>query len=270
MQIAASRNNTYFLNSEGNVYSCGTNEFRQLGQPGVEKALSPRLINVGKRFKGSRVKRIECSRFHCVLLNSSEQVYTFGLNAGQLGHPNEMVADAISYNNSICYITEARLISALNEPDLVITDVACSDGCTVALTQSHIYLFNDYKLKRINYIKETGGVFRKIRVLGGKLDNCANPELKWIEDLNQKILIVGLTVENLLYTWTEKDPVWRNVCWAGGKTFKVSDFDLNNQGIILSTLQHTCYRAEFSKTKNLLKQQQSVSLGTPGKIYIIN
>jgi hypothetical protein len=250
------------LNSEGSVFSCGTNEFKQLGQTDA-KALSPKPVNLGKRIKGGKVVQFECSRFHCILRTSSNQVYTFGLNAGQLGHPNEMVANATSYNSTICYLTEPRLITALNEPDIEIGSIACSDGCSIAVTKSHLYLFNDYKSKRMNYIKETGGVFRKVRVLGGRLDHCANPDLKWIEDLNKKILVVGLTVDNLLYSWHESDPVWRNICWSGNKTFKVADFDLNNQGIIISTLQGTCYKAELSKAKIQQPQLQQPRQSTP-------
>lgn len=271
MKIAASRNNTYFLSSEGNLYSCGTNEFKQLGQQGVAKSLSPRLVNIAKRLKGSRVTQIECSRFHCVLLTSSSQVYTFGLNAGQIGHPNETVATATTnYNNSVCYLSEPRLITTLNEPDIEINLIGASDGCTVAVTKSHLYLFNDYKSKRLNYVKETGSQFKKIRLIGGKLDHSINPSLKWIEDLNKKILIMGLTIENQLYVWSESDPVWRNICWSSGnKTIKVEDFDLNLQGIIFTTQHGSCFKAELAKNQKTIRPVPSASSNLTSKDKII-
>ncbi len=186
------------------VFSCGTNEFKQLGHlGGSNKALSPKQVNLGKRLKGKTVKQIECSRFHVVLLTSTGEVFTFGLNAGQLGHPNERVENATSYNNTICYITEPRLITQLNEPDLKIEIIACSDGVTLALQQSKniLYIFNDYKCKRLFYIKETNSQIKKLRVYGGKLDNQSNPELKFIEDMGDPLVIVALTDSNLLYIW---------------------------------------------------------------------
>lgn len=140
---------------------------------------------------------------HVVLLTSLSEVYTYGLNAGQIGHPNETVENATNYNNQICYILEPRLITQLNEPDLKIDLIACSDGVTVALQRSKniLYIFNDYKCKRLYYIKETNSQLKKIRVHGGKLDNQVNPELKWIEDLGDPLVIVGLTESHLLYIW---------------------------------------------------------------------
>ncbi len=73
IQVAASRNNTYFLTNDA-VYSCGTNEFKQLGQLGVTKSLSPKQVNLGKRLKGKTIKQIECSRFHCALLTNTNEV----------------------------------------------------------------------------------------------------------------------------------------------------------------------------------------------------
>lgn len=55
VQIAASRNNSYFLSSDGHVYTCGSNEFNQLGQQQTSKSLVPRQISVPKKLKGKKV-----------------------------------------------------------------------------------------------------------------------------------------------------------------------------------------------------------------------
>jgi hypothetical protein len=255
VQIAASRNNTYMLTSDGVVFSCGTNEFKQLGQVGIGKSLAPKPIVVSKRLKGKRIKQVECIRFHCVLLTSNSEVHTFGLNAGQLGHPNEMVASASSntYNNTVCYIAEPRLVTGLSEPGMDIELIATSEGCTVCLQRSKniLHVFNDYKIKRLHYIKETGSPFKKIRVRGGKLDHTANPELKWIEDLDDSILIVGLTESNLLYIWRETESIWKNLTWSPNKQLKILDFDLNIQGVIFCTIQGQCYRADFNRSNKV-------------------
>ena len=67
IQVAASRDNSYFLMSDGVLYGCGTNVFKQLGQLNSEKALSPIVIHLGKRFKTRTVKQIECSKFHVII-----------------------------------------------------------------------------------------------------------------------------------------------------------------------------------------------------------
>ena len=64
VQVASSRDNTYFLTSDGALYGCGTNQFKQLGQTPTTKLLTPKPINLGKRFKNKTIKHIECSKFH--------------------------------------------------------------------------------------------------------------------------------------------------------------------------------------------------------------
>jgi inhibitor of Bruton tyrosine kinase len=268
IRVAASRNNSYFLTSEGILYSCGTNEFKQLGQPAVAKSLSPKSISVGRLLKNKRIKLIECSRFHCVLVTHSNELYTFGLNAGQLGHPNEQVQGggaSSSYNNNICYVGEPRLVTSLNEPDLQISLIACSDACTVCIesTKNIMYICNDYKCKRSYYVKETGSPFRKVRVHGGKLDSfSANSNLKWIASLSEPLIIVGLTHRNLLYIWREQDVQWRAIICNNGKRIEVHDFDLNTSGLILCTIHGNCYKGEFSKAVKMGGSKNAAGLSS--------
>lgn len=58
-QVAASRNNTYFLTSDGFVYSCGSNEFRQLGHqsaPPTPPCLVPKRVSLPKKLKARQVR----------------------------------------------------------------------------------------------------------------------------------------------------------------------------------------------------------------------
>ena len=75
-----------------------------------------------------------------MFLTSSSEVYCFGLNAGQLGLPNEMIstnsASAATYNANICYITEPKQVTSLNDADMNISMIACSDGCTICIQVS--------------------------------------------------------------------------------------------------------------------------------------
>jgi alpha-tubulin suppressor-like RCC1 family protein len=85
--IAASRNNSYFLMNDGVVKSCGTNEYKQLGQFGETKVLAPKPLNM-KGLKGIKIESFQCGKFHCALLSSNNDVYTFGLNGRELERPD--------------------------------------------------------------------------------------------------------------------------------------------------------------------------------------
>jgi alpha-tubulin suppressor-like RCC1 family protein len=286
--VAASRNNTYFLCDYGLVYSCGKNEFHQLGHheqsttTTTTKSLIPKLIHFTKGYKNRIIKQIECSSVHCILVSQQNEVFALGFNAGQLGLPNEMVshANSIDYNSQICYISEARLIPMLSQSNVDIKQIACTNFCTVCLDGSKqvLYILNNYKCKQLHYIKEVNSPFVKIRILGGRLyekadDNCfIKNELKWMQNNNnlemgEPLLIVGQTENNLLYMWQEQETTtttasaWRNLKWTKNKKLiQIVDFDLNETGIILCTTQGTCYSASFGKlNKNYNKSQTKPS-----------
>ena len=83
-----------------------------------------------------------------------------------MGHPNEMVANAISYNITVCQIEAPRLVTSINEPDARIDSIDACDGATVCLgitgSKQVLHLFNDYKSRRIFYMKETGSPLKKV------------------------------------------------------------------------------------------------------------
>lgn len=119
-------------------------------------------------------------------------------------------------------------------------------------------MFNEFKPRRLYYVKETGSQFVKVRVIGGRLDaattsnieSTINTDLKWIEELTEPITIVGLTSQNLLFVWRELDPAWRCINWSGGKQLRVIDFDLNKHGVIVATDRGLCYKASFKSSNN--------------------
>jgi hypothetical protein len=106
-------------------------------------------------------------------LTDSDEVFTLGCNAGQQGHPNEMVENQKNYNTSVSYITEARFITSLNEADLKVDLIVTSDGCTLVHQHAKniLFLFSGYKCRRLYYMSQTNSPFKKLRVHGGKLDS---------------------------------------------------------------------------------------------------
>ena len=249
--LSASANNSYFVLQDGTLKSCGTNEFKQLGQLGEQKCSTPKFCSM-KTLKNVKIDKIECGRFHCALLSNEFDVYTFGLNAGQIGHAKEIVP-----TTGNIYIQEARLVKELAKLQLKFDLIACSVGATICLDQKSkriVYLLNDYKCKRLSIAPE---IIKKIRVTGDKLDHQVNSEISIGPQLTgDPITIVCLTATNSLIIWKEDDQQWRQLYWNLNKKIKIIDFDLNRHGLILSTIEGLCYRVDFNKSK-FMKQMSN-------------
>jgi alpha-tubulin suppressor-like RCC1 family protein len=80
-EISCGFYHTLFLTSEGRVYSCGNNEYGNLGLGTISRLPIPRLISVL-----SNVREIACGYLHSLFLTSEGRVYSCGSNwNGQLG-----------------------------------------------------------------------------------------------------------------------------------------------------------------------------------------
>ena len=81
--ISCGRDHNVLLMETGSVWTCGSNVHHQLGHvPPIEKLLTPKIIS--KVFQGHVILGVCAARFHSVVY-SQEAIFTFGLNAGQLG-----------------------------------------------------------------------------------------------------------------------------------------------------------------------------------------
>ena len=49
--------------------------------------------------------------------------------------------------------------------------------------------------------------------------------------------------------WKEDEQQWKQLYWNLNKKLQINDFDLNRQGLIISTLDGLCYTADFNKSK---------------------
>jgi len=86
-QISCGGNHTAILLNNGQVYTCGNNQYGQLGRTPLTP-INPEFkiidSNVGK------VKQISCGGEHTAILLNNGQVYTCGNNkSGQLGRPTQ-------------------------------------------------------------------------------------------------------------------------------------------------------------------------------------
>jgi alpha-tubulin suppressor-like RCC1 family protein len=81
--ISAGMSHSLILNTRGQVFSFGTNEYEQLGAGAIEHQNLPTLIETSELGK---IITISAGSYHSLLLNSEGQVFSFGANdCGQLG-----------------------------------------------------------------------------------------------------------------------------------------------------------------------------------------
>ncbi len=165
-QVALGVDHSVFLLSSGAVWTCGTNNYHQLGQAlSLKQAATPAPVSAawkggakagsgGTRFPAA--DGVCAARFHS-LFWTREALYTWGLNAGQLGHiRGERTVSA------------PKLVSSLNEKRISIRMVACSDGAVVVLTEGgELLALHEYQNRRIASRHHD---VAKIVVTGGHLD----------------------------------------------------------------------------------------------------
>ncbi|CAG0893787.1 unnamed protein product [Darwinula stevensoni] len=85
--VATGADHSLFLTESKMIFSCGRNEYGQLGcsLDTTDRVLTPREIQVGQGRGFNSIEGIACGPFHSIIYSSSV-MYTFGRNEGQLGH----------------------------------------------------------------------------------------------------------------------------------------------------------------------------------------
>jgi len=157
IDIAYGMDHSLFLSQTGVVYTCGENTYHQLGHcPAPPRLLAPAPVTTKKSAKG-----VAAARYHSVFWGD-DCVYTWGLNAGQLGH--------IKGDKTIMVPTQ---VTSYGINDVKITQVAVSDGATVLCTnKGDVIALHSYNSKKIG-IKQHG--IEKVEVTGGHLDPGVDP-----------------------------------------------------------------------------------------------
>lgn len=152
--IAAANHHTIVLNENGEVFTFGLNDFHQLGHaPPPRHCILPTPIN-HKSIKGKSIVGVAAARFHSAVYTKDE-LFTFGLNAGQLGHRKSDENQAVP-----------KVVSHLYQKGSSIVNVVASDGATLCLLESgDLYLLQDYvcrkiamKMINVKRLTMTGGV----------------------------------------------------------------------------------------------------------------
>ncbi|XP_049820942.1 probable E3 ubiquitin-protein ligase HERC4 isoform X2 [Aethina tumida] len=125
IEAALGDNHTLFLTKDGKVYSCGNNDYGQLGHSQPRKRPRMSLFKLVENLEAHTIVHVACGATHSLALNNWGQVLSWGSDYhGQLGQQ-------IGGENSQ---GTPRIIKALAAHTVV--QIACGQRHSVALTNS--------------------------------------------------------------------------------------------------------------------------------------
>ena len=160
-KIATGENHSLALDSDGNVWSWGRNNYYQLGNKEVEYSLKPTKIN-----GLSNIKDIACGSYTSFAIGKEGEVYSFGLNANGEGGIG-------SYTNKIT-LTRAKGIT-----DII--DIKTGKNHTIALkstgevlvTGSNLYgeIGNDIQDRKVKEFTKVENINQVVGITAGKSNN---------------------------------------------------------------------------------------------------
>ena len=272
--IALGVDHSMFLTSKGTIWVCGSNSFYQLGLSGTAQSanvVSPQSIGGGKISSGNATKSssdkqafssaigIAASRYHS-LFWTKDSLYTWGLDAGQLGHIK---------SETTTYITTPKLVSSLNQKDIEISSVTCSEGAIVVQTTlGDLYALYEYQTKKRITSKRIPDI-TKVLVIGGHLDpsRAKHDEVvnhtKLTEKGGRDLKVFVLTKRGKIYVWEDTTPSVPGLVQCVfnlSRELLVQDIAVNRTNILIISKDGNGYEAvHVNRTKHsvTLNQKQS-------------
>lgn len=228
IKIASGTHHSLFLTDAGQVFSCGSNLYHQLGlSPPPEYVYTPKLLTWHKDHKDTVITGTEAAKYHSVIW-TPRALYTFGLNAGQLGH--------FRNTNESTVVTPRNVTSIVLKEDGNLTCVGVSDGATV-LSTSHgaIYVLHQYQIRKVAS-KMLGVV--KVACVGGHLDSKVGAKgliQHGGDDLKIAVLVGGGA--HHLYLWTEQSSHLSRCTFNISREICVVDFCMSSHclGIVTNS-----------------------------------
>ncbi|KAF8773228.1 Inhibitor of Bruton tyrosine kinase like protein [Argiope bruennichi] len=248
LQVAAGQDHLLLLLENRQVWSCGLNTYHQLGHiPPPERLLTPKPLTL-KFLKGKAILGICAARFHSVIY-TKDSVYTFGLNAGQLGHPK---GDRTQIH--------PRQVSGLYTEECSLTHVASSDGAIVCATnRGDVYVLHEYQIRKIASRQLE---IMKLSVVGGHLDSrCDVAGVR--EGGGLELRVALLTKSGKVYLWRQTDPYLRRCLFTSPKELIISDIHINHYSIGLITSNNEGYIGTIVNFKGKRSAPPSSTLHTP-------
>ncbi|KAB0803203.1 hypothetical protein PPYR_00173 [Photinus pyralis] len=215
-KVSISIDHSIFLSQSGHVWTTGLNSYRVLGiQPPPTKSLIP----VPLPLLPDTIEDVGAAKYHSIAWGSTA-VYTWGLNAGQLGH--EKTSDK--------YIIAPKLVSCTFGVDIKIKMVAVSNGATAVLTsKGDIYVLHEYHCRKI--LKNQLNLI-SISVIGGKLNEKLDNSLT---EANHELKIVALSNVGNLYLWQSSSPQFARCIYSINRSLSIRQVTFNLNEILFVT-----------------------------------
>ncbi|KAG0711609.1 Inhibitor of Bruton tyrosine kinase [Chionoecetes opilio] len=240
IRVASGTHHSLFLTDAGQVWSCGSNLYHQLGvSPPPEHVYTPRVLTWHKEHKETVITGIDAAKYHSVIW-TPHALYTFGLNAGQLGH--------FRNTNECTIITPRNVTGIVLKEDGNLTCVGVSDGATV-LSTSHgtIYVLHQYQIRKV--ASKMLGVL-KVACVGGHLDSKVGTE-GLIEHGGDDLKIGVLTGGGgqHLYLWTEQSSHLSCCTFSISREICVTDFCMSSQCLGIVTNNGEAFTGVISPTR---------------------
>lgn len=164
-------------------------------------------------------------------------VYTWGLNAGQLGHQLINAADDT-------YILTPKRVTCINAKENSLKLVCASTGATVVYTEKgDVYVLHEYQYRKIAS-RQLNLV--EITVIGGKLNHVLDAELS---DKNRELKVAALTNNGNLLYWQETDPVLRRCIFSVNRALNIKQIALNINQVLFVTSDGEAFKGETKPRK---------------------
>ncbi|ELT94596.1 hypothetical protein CAPTEDRAFT_128118, partial [Capitella teleta] len=240
--VSASNDHTVMLMQSGKVFSCGLNAYSQLGHSTSGACLTPKMVrmksNSSPLLKGHQIIGVIARKFHTVLY-TQEAVFTFGLNAGQLGKIYNVLGEEI--------VSQPRLVAAFNHPDIRIKLVSASDAATIVTTgKGDLYALHEYQCRRIAS-KLLDLV--QLSVVGGNLDHRVAVEL--LRDSGgSDLLIVLRNLSGNVYCWRTSHPVLHRVVWSIKRPLSVKEVAVSVHQLVFVTTEGDAFSTSLSQLRS--------------------
>ena len=227
------------------------NNYHQLGQtPSPDKLTFPKILPLHKTNKDLVFIGIGAAKYHSVIWTKNE-IFTFGLNAGQLGH--------FYHDNEKTIQAPRKVTSIVLKDDTKINCVGISDGATViSTTQGNVYVLHQYQTRQA--ASKVLGIL-KIECVGGRLNSKIGAE-GLTEDGGCELKFVILTTAGHIYLWTEDFGNLRRCIFSLPREILITDFCFNHQMIVLTTNDGEAFKGIIlaNKTyKHIYKSKNSFS-----------
>ncbi|CAF0843865.1 unnamed protein product [Didymodactylos carnosus] len=257
VDIEVSVDNTYFLTEKGFLWSCGLNQYHQLGHPTLTKVLVPTKIQF-RQLKDKKITKMACGRFHSALI-VDDQLYTFGLNAGHLGH-----------QKGEQFIQHPMLVTKFNSKEEYVQKLLCNDYAIICYTnKGDIYVLNDYKPRKI--VKNVLNI-TELGVTGGRLDSKVESSGVLKENVGDDLKLFYLQSAKL-YIWNEKDCLRKLCLWTTHQKLLIEHIAVGSSALIFTTIEGQAYTVNLDKLsigkKSKHDQDTSNSIYDEGRIQTL-